>query len=117
MIMETLNLQELKEKYPEIAKMTVEQVVDSNEFKHQFQKAVTTIRNARHKLLDALDGQLKRNIYDRLVDKKLLKTEYFCNEFKKCINKESKLPSQLRNFVVSFGNNIYKDTIKQMMKQ
>ena len=97
----------IKEKYPEIAAMTVEDIVNSEEFGKQYEKAI-----------DAYSPHIREYYaYRSLLKKGILDIEAFRKEYIRCIDKESKLSFVKRVVVYSIGNDAYARTIKQMMKE
>lgn len=97
----------IKEKYPEIAAMTVEDIINSEEFGKQYEKAINAY-NPHVREYYAYRSLLKQGTFD---------IEAFRKEYIRCIDKESKLPFVKRVVVYSIGNDTYARTIKQMMKQ
>lgn len=98
----------IKEQYPEIAKMTVQDIINSDGFKEQYEKACSVYKN----------NNCKGNYYayKSLEKQGLLQVENFKKEYIACIDKESKLPFAKRVVIYSLGNDTYARTIKKMMK-
>ena len=99
---------DIREKYPEIAKMTVAEVVATNLFVIGLRKAITDY--SRHiKVAGVYYAylSLKRN--------NTLEPENFRQEYIACMDKESRMPVAKRNIVLAIGNDAYRRTVKQMM--
>ena len=94
---------DIREKYPEIAKMTVAEVVATNLFAIGLRKAITSYRVVNYYAFQSL----KRN--------NTLEPENFRKEYIACMDKESKMPVAKRNIVLAIGNDAYRRTVKQMM--
>lgn len=95
---------EFKKKYPEIAKMTVAEVVATNLFTVGLRQAITSYRVLNYYAFQSL----KRN--------NTLEPENFRKEYIACMDKESKMPYAKRIIVLAIGNDAYRRTVKQMMK-
>lgn len=100
-----LDANDIREKYPEIAKMTVAEVVASNLFVIGLRKAVTSYRIFNNSYYAF--QSLKRN--------NTLEPESFRREYIACMDKESKMPVAKRNIILAIGNDAYRRTVKQMM--
>ena len=94
---------EIREKYPEIAKMTVAEVVATNLFTVGLRQAITSYRVLNYYAFQSL----KRN--------NTLEPENFRKEYIACMDKESKMPYAKRVIVLAIGNDAYRRTVKQMM--
>lgn len=94
---------EFKKKYPEIAKMTVAEVVATNLFTVGLRKAIAAYK--------------ANNFYafQSLVRSNTLMPENFRKEYIACMDKESKMPYAKRLVVLAIGNDAYHRTVKQMM--
>lgn len=95
---------DIREKYPEIAKMTVAEVIATNLFTIGLKQAITSYRIVNYYAFQSL----KRN--------NTLEPENFRKEYIACMDKESKMPYAKRVIVLAIGNNAYRRTVKQMMK-
>ena len=95
---------EFKKKYPEIAKMTVAEVVATNLFTVGLRQAITSYRVLNYYAFQSL----KRN--------NTLEPENFRKEYIACMDKESKMPYAKRIIVLTIGNDAYRRTVNQMMK-
>ena len=95
---------EFKKKYPEIAKMTVAEVVATNLFTVGLRQAITSYRVLNYYAFQSL----KRN--------NTLEPENFRKEYIACMDKESKMPYAKRIIVLAIGNDAYRRTVNQMMK-
>lgn len=95
---------EFKKKYPEIAKMTVAEVVATNLFTVGLRQAITSYRIVNYYAFQSLR---KNNT---------LEPENFRKEYIACMDKESKMPYAKRVIVLTIGNDAYRRTVNQMMK-
>lgn len=95
---------EFKKKYPEIAKMTVAEVVATNLFTVDLRQAITSYRVLNYYAFQSL----RRN--------NTLEPENFRKEYIACMDKESKMPYAKRIIVLAIGNDAYRRTVNQMMK-
>lgn len=95
---------DFRAKYPEIAKMTVQEVVETDLF--------TT------KLPEAIRANKVGNYYALLSLKNsgAFELDTFRADYLACINQQSKLPAAKRLIIVSIGNDAYKRTVNQMVK-
>lgn len=98
---------EFKKKYPEIAKMTVAEVVATNLFTVGLRQAITSYRVLNYYNYYAFQS-LRRN--------NTLEPENFRKEYIACMDKESKMPYAKRIIILAIGNDAYRRTVKQMMK-
>ena len=94
---------DIREKYPEIAKMTVAEVVATNLFVIGLRKAITSYRVLNYYAFQSL----RRN--------NTFEPENFRKEYIACMDKESKMPVAKRNIILAIGNDAYRRTVKQMM--
>ena len=94
---------DIREKYPEIAKMTVAEVVATNLFVIGLRKAITSYRVLNYYAFQSL----RRN--------NTFEPENFRREYIACMDKESKMPVAKRNIILAIGNDAYRRTVKQMM--
>ena len=94
---------EIREKYPEIAKMTVAEVVATNLFTIGLRQAITSYRIVNYYAYVSL----RRN--------NTFEPENFRKEYIACMDKESKMPYAKRTIVLAIGNDAYRRTVKQMM--
>lgn len=94
---------DIREKYPEIAKMTVAEVVATNLFVIGLRKAITSYRVFNYYAFQSLR---RNNIFE---------PENFRREYIACMDKESKMPVAKRNIILAIGNDAYRRTVKQMM--
>jgi len=95
---------EFKKKYPEIAKMTVAEVVATNLFTVGLRQAIASYRVLNYYAFQSL----RRN--------NTLEPKNFRKEYIACMDKESKMPYAKRIIVLAIGNDAYRRTVKQMMK-
>jgi len=95
---------EFKKKYPEIAKMTVAEVVATNLFTVGLRQAITSYRIVNYHAFQSL----RRN--------NTLEPENFRKEYIACMDKESKMPYAKRIIVLAIGYDACRRTVKQMIK-
>ena len=96
---------DIRAKYPEIAKMTVAEVVATHEFAIQLEKAIVSYRAFNFYAFQSLRRE------------KALEPDNFRKEYIACMDKESNKPAVKRATVLAIGNDAYKRTVKQMMKE
>ena len=94
----------IREKYPEIAKMTVAEVVATNLFTIGLRQAITHYRIVNYYAFQSL----RKN--------KTLEPENFRKEYIACMDKESKMPYAKRIIILTIGNDAYRRTVNQMVK-
>ena len=113
---------EFKKKYPEIAKMTVAEVVATNLFTVGLRQAITSYRivncYAFQRIVNCYAFQRIVNCYafQSLKRNNTLEPENFRKEYIACMDKESNMPYAKRVIVLDIGNDAYRRTVKQMMK-
>ena len=95
--------EDIKTKYPEIAKMTVAEVVNTNLFAIGLRKAINSYRIVNYYAFQSL----RRN--------NTLEPENFRKEYIACLDKVSNMSVAKRNIVLAIGNDAYRRTVKQMM--
>ena len=100
---------DIREKYPEIAKMTVAEVVATNLFVTGLRKAIANY-NRHIKAIDSI-----YYAFQSLKQNNILEPENFRQEYIACMDKESKMPAIKRSIVLAIGNDAYRHTVKQMM--
>ena len=117
-VMDTQQPINIKEQYPEIAAMAVEDIINSESFEEQYKKALTSYRvlNYSYRVLNYNYRVLNYYAYKSLEKQGILQLDNFRKEYINCINKESKLPFAKRVIIFSIGNDAYARTIKKMMK-
>ena len=111
---------EIKEKYPEIAKMTVAEVVATNLFTIGLRQAIARYSGLRQAIARYRIAIMGPRITDYYAFRSLernntLEPENFRKEYIACMDKESKMPSTKRAIVLAIGNDAYRRTVKQMM--
>lgn len=105
---------EIKEKYPELQKMTVYDVLLTQEYKHNFKVA----KKQYSFFLSTLNEPIKRNPLSRLEEIGILSThKIFIDEYCNCLDKCSTLSRELRDTVITLGRNIYVKTVKDLMEK
>lgn len=97
---------DIREKYPEIAKMTVAEVVATNLFAIGLRKALPGYR---------IFNSSQYYAFKSLKQNNTLEPENFRKEYIACMDKESKMPVVKRNIILAIGNDAYRRTVKQMM--
>lgn len=102
---------EFKKKYPEIAKMTVAEVVATDLFAEKLKSVIANY----NKRLDYYAFKSLEYAFKSLEKNKIFETENFRKEYIACIDKESNMPAVKRNIVLAIGNDAYSRTVKQMM--
>lgn len=114
-IPQEMSLEEAKEKYPELAKMTLGEIVHSDTFARKFKEAVDQF----DMFIMHAGGvhNLKRNPLIVLEEKGYLKLDTFKVEYLKVLDKNSSLPTQLRQAVAIFGKSIYVQAVKSLMQK
>lgn len=95
---------DFREKYPEIAKMTVQEVVETDLFATKLPEAVTANKVGNYYALQSLKNS---NAFE---------PEAFRTNYLACINQQSKLPAAKRIIIGAIGNDAYKRTVNQMVK-
>lgn len=109
-------LEEIKKKYPEIAKMTVKDVVNTDEFSETFDKAVDIVR----KEIRQYESKAKTVIqhpFKLLEHKNMFNCETFRAEYLKVIDKQSTLSAAQREVIVSIGLMAYSMAVELLMKR
>lgn len=102
-----INIDDFKKKYPEIARMTVAEVVATELFAKKLDVTIKCYKGT------------KANFYAFLSLKKdkTLEPENFRKEYVACLDKESKMPYTKRLTVLIIGDDAYRRTVKQMMEE
>jgi hypothetical protein len=108
---------DIREKYPEIAKMTVAEVVATNLFAIGLRKAITGYRIGIRKALTGyrIFNSSQYYAFQSLKQNNTLEPENFRKEYIACMDKESKMPAVKRNIILAIGSDAYRRTVKQMM--
>ena len=97
---------DIRAKYPEIAKMTMADIVETEIFAQKLELSI--IGCSKMVNYYALQS-LKQN--------KTLEPDNFKKEYIKCLDSESNLPVAKRIVILCIGEDAYKRTVKQMMKE
>lgn len=95
---------EFKKKYPEIAKMTVAEVVATDLFAEKLKSVIANYNKS-----------LDYYAFKSLEKNKIFETENFRKEYIACMDKESNMPYAKRYIVLNIGNTTYHRTVTQMM--
>jgi len=106
---------DFREKYPEIAKMTVADVVATDIFTAGIKNAVATvgIKNAVANYRGC--GATSYYAFRSLKIDNTLEPDNFRKEYIACMDKESTLPAIKRAIILAIGNYAYRRTVKLMM--
>ena len=111
---------EFKKKYPEIAKMTVAEVVATNLFTIGLRQAITSYRIVDYYALQSIRRKSYRivnyYVFQSLRRNNTLEPENFRKEYIACMDKESKMPYAKRIIVLAIGYDACRRTVKQMIK-
>lgn len=108
--------EEIKQKYPEIARMTMRDVVETNEFKACFKEAYETA----WKHIRAVETKLRiisRHPIRILKEQKVFEVENFKKEYLAVIDKQSRRSSSQRQVINSIGSIAYVKTVETLMKK
>lgn len=95
---------DFRAKYPEIAKMTVQEVVGTELFATKLPEAVRANKVGNYYAIMSLKNSGAFDI------------DTFRADYLACINQQSKLPAAKRIIIVAIGNDAYKRTVNQMVK-
>lgn len=95
---------DFRAKYPEIAKMTIQEVVETDLFATKLPEAVKANKVGNYYVLQSMK---KAGTFAPAV----FRTDYLA-----CINQQSCLPPAKRIIIVAIGNEAYKRTVNQMIK-
>lgn len=110
-------LEEIKQKYPEIAAMTVKDVVETDEFKEGCEDAI----NKSWKQLIGYENKtrtvLGRHPLRLMHHKGTLKFDYIKAEYLKIIDKHSGLSNAQRQVIVVIGSMAYTKAVELLMKK
>lgn len=113
---EQQEIEEMKQKYPEIAKMTMKDVIETNEFEPCLEDA----RKAAWKEIRTYETKLRiisKHPIRVLEAKKIFEVENFRKEYVAILDKQSKLSNAQRMVVASIGSTAYKKTVEMLMKE
>lgn len=104
----------IKELYPEIAKLTIQDIVSSDAFKLEYDKLIGL---GRQKMLTLIPRESQYiNAFNQMMDSKsIYKASDFAKYYIDCLDKVSNLPVSKRVVIYSIGNFVYSNTIKGMM--
>jgi hypothetical protein len=110
---------DIRTKYPEIAKMTVAEIVATKEFSKQLRKVIEKYDNDYNKvaLTHPHGNSSGFYAYKSLSLNGLLKPEKFIPEYIACMDKESSMAVAKRMVLLQIGNEAYRRTVLEMMKQ
>ena len=104
----------IKELYPEIAKLTIQDIVSSDAFKLEYDKLIGL---GRRKMLTLIPHESQYiNAFNQMMDSKnIRKASDFAKYYIDCLDRVSNLPVSKRVVIYSIGNFVYSNTIKGMM--
>lgn len=97
----------IKEKYPEIASMSVSDVINLNLFIMGFRKALIEYKPT---------SRCEYNALKALRKDKALEQDNFRAEYISCMDKLSGRPFSQRNVILAIGDKAYSYTIETMMR-
>ena len=97
---------DIRTKYPEIAKMTVADIVATDMFAEKYKAFMEVFKPPRYYFY-AFQSLKKNNT---------LEIENFREEYIACLDKHSNMPVIKRVFVLELGKSVYQATVRQMMK-
>lgn len=109
-------LEEIKQKYPEIAKMTMKDVIETKEFKTALEDA----HKAAWREIRIYETKLRiisKHPIRALEAKKMFEVENFRKEYLAVIDKQSKLAAGQRQVIASIGSMAYTKTVELLMKK
>lgn len=98
---------DIRTKYPEIAKMTVADIVATEAFAKMYQTIISVFKPPRYYFY-AFQSLKKNNT---------LEIENFRKEYIACLDKHSNMPVIKRVLVLELGKSVYQATVRQMMKE
>lgn len=100
-------IEELNKKYPNIAKMTVADVVALDSFDKHLQNVVDTYKT----------NTISYYAFKSLHKNDILKVENFKKEYISCLDKHSKLPTIKRAIIIDIGHKAYRKTVLELTEQ
>lgn len=109
-------LERMKQKYPEIAKMTMKDVIETNEFEACLEDA----HKAAWREVRIYETKLRiisKHPIRVLEARKMFEVENFRKEYLAVIDKQSKLPNAQRTVIASIGSMAYTKTVEILMKE
>lgn len=112
----TKQLEEIKQRYPEIAKMTMRDIIETDEFetclKEAYKVAWREIRIYETKL-----RVISKHPIRVLNAQKVFEVEKFREEYLAIIDKQSHRPAASRQVIASIGSMAYTKTVETLMKK
>lgn len=112
----TEKLEEIKQKYPEIAKMTMEDVIKTDEFEIALEEAYKAAwREIR--IYETKLRIISKHPIRVLKAQKVFEVETFRKEYLAVIDKQSARPSAQRQTIASIGSMAYTKTVELLMKK
>lgn len=110
-------LEEIKQKYPEIAAMTVKDVVETDEFKQSYEIALKKSWKQLHDYENKTRTYVGRHPLRIMHHKSLLEFDSFKAEFLKGLDKQSKLSANFRQVIAAIGSMAYTKAVELLMKK
>lgn len=112
----TEKLEEIKQKYPEIAKMTMEDVIKTDEFEIALEEAYKAAwREIR--IYETKLRIISKHPIRVLKAQKVFEVETFRKEYLAVIDKQSTRPATQRQVIASIGSMAYTKTVELLMKK
>lgn len=112
----TEKLEEIKQKYPEIAKMTMEDVIETAEFEIALEEAYKAAwREIR--IYETKLRIISKHPIRVLKAQKVFEVETFRKEYLAVIDKQSMRSSAQRQTIASIGSMAYTKTVELLMKK
>lgn len=109
-------LEEIKQKYPEIAKMTMEDVIKTDEFEIALEEAYKAAwREIR--IYETKLRIISKHPIRVLKAQKVFEVETFRKEYLAVIDKQSMRPNAQRQTIASIGSMAYTKTVELLMKK
>lgn len=109
-------LEEIKQKYPELAKMTIKDIVETNEFETCLKEAHKAAWKEIKKFEDKF-RIISRHPIRILEAQKVFEIENFRKEYLAIIDKQSTRSAIQRHVIVSIGSMAFTKTIEILMKK
>lgn len=109
-------LEEMKQKYPEIAKMTMRDIIETNEFETALEEAYKAAwREIR--IYETKLRIISKHPIRILNAQKVFEVEKFRGEYLAIVDKQSHRPADQRQVIASIGSMAYTKTVEMLMKK
>lgn len=109
-----MELEEIKQKYPEIAKMTVKDVTKTELFEAVYKEWHSNMLS----FINSIPYKYKTFPAEKVFKKYgYAACSDFASEFIKCMDKQSQESSCIREAILVIGNQIYAETVRRLMKK